>query len=123
MLRLGRENALKNEPPLTSADLRILEEAAAKLMAEIRQTADECAAKIESACARALELAEQRAATASEKPNLENLNLQSNIAIASDLVMKEQNPTLGELELMRSLNAFRSSCKPEVAGLDTKKRI
>lgn len=122
MLRLGRENALKNEPPLTSADLRILEEAAAKLMAEIRQTADECVAKIESACARALELAEQRAATASEKPNLGNLNLQSNIDIAPDFV-KEQSPTVGELELMRSLNAFRSSCKPEVAGLDTKKRV
>lgn len=52
-LNKANQAHLAKEPPLTPNDLKVLEESAARLMADIRSTTDECVARIEEAYARA----------------------------------------------------------------------
>ena len=52
MMRSGVVNARK-EQSLTPNDLKILEESAARLMADLRNVTDECVAKINRACSEA----------------------------------------------------------------------
>ena len=52
MLRSGRTLSPR-EQPLTPNDLKVLEESAAQLMADLRAVSDECVAKVETACLRA----------------------------------------------------------------------
>lgn len=52
MMRSGIGNAHK-EQPLTPNDLKVLEESAARLMADLRAVADECVERIDRACSEA----------------------------------------------------------------------
>jgi hypothetical protein len=52
MIRSGRSLAPR-EQPLTPNDLKILEESARQLMADLRAVSDECVTKVEAACLRA----------------------------------------------------------------------
>ncbi|MDH7602324.1 MAG: hypothetical protein QHI38_09270 [Armatimonadota bacterium] len=108
MLRVGRDNALKSEP-LTPADLRVLEETAARLMAELKATADECVAKIEAACARACSAGDVW--EASSRPERKNLIDWADTTASASEVAKQTGLTIGEIELMRSLRSCRSANK------------
>lgn len=52
MMRSGIVNAKKKQE-LTPNDLKVLEESAARLMADLRTVTDECVARVEEACANA----------------------------------------------------------------------
>ena len=52
MLKAGRASQ-KREQPLAPSDLKVLEETTARLMAELRTTADECISRVELALAQA----------------------------------------------------------------------
>ncbi|MCX8052925.1 MAG: hypothetical protein N3B12_03885 [Armatimonadetes bacterium] len=99
MLCSGRTYASRPEP-LTPADLRALEESAARLMADMRATADECVARIERACAEAVE----RSTNLSEL--IEGSDPSREIARRTGLMT-------GEVDLIRSLHAYG---RPEHAG-------
>ncbi len=103
MLRAGGKNNLKFEP-LTPADLRVLEEAAARLMEELRATADECVAKIEAACAQATQT-KQRFDAATTATDMQNPDWARCDISASELA-RQVGLTTGEIELMRSLRSF-----------------
>ena len=124
MLRAGRAQAAKGEP-LTPADLRALEESAARLMADLRATADECVARIERACAQAetplvregeapaepcpllgRSLAPPRAPQRSIFDLIESRDSSSEIARQAGL-------TTGEVELMRALQAAGDRCQAQ----------
>lgn len=105
MLRTGGKNNLKFEP-LTPADLRVLEEAAARLMEELRATADECVAKIEAACAQASQI-KQRFDAAPTAADMQNPNW-AGCDISAPELARQVGLTTGEIELMRSLRSFCS---------------
>lgn len=52
MVRAGR-SVPSRELPLSPNDLKVLEESAARLMADLRAVSEECAARVEAACDRA----------------------------------------------------------------------
>ncbi len=52
MLRTGQARPLKSDA-LSPADLKVLEESASRLTADLKAAADECVARIEAACANA----------------------------------------------------------------------
>ena len=102
--------------PLSPSDLRVLEESAERLMADMRIVTDECVARIEQACMQAqlrLESLEpaylsspatnahsawspipiERAPSLDSLDNLQSLNRQSDM-------------TIGEIELMRGLKTM-----------------
>ena len=98
MLRANRAQAAKAEP-LTPADLRALEESAARLMADLRATADECVARIERACSAAeTRLVREGAPQRSIFDLIESPDSSSEIARQAGL-------TTGEIDLMRALHA------------------
>jgi len=123
MSKVGQINARK-ELPLTPTDLKVLEESAARLMADLRLTTDECVARIEKACQsaeqsiRALESFQQGSATGYASSTLSANAAASStgdlIASASVLdaaqspaeIARLTGATTGEIELMRGLRAI-----------------
>ncbi|MHB9037538.1 MAG: hypothetical protein ACYC64_12800 [Armatimonadota bacterium] len=93
MLRAGQVQA-SNNPPLSPRDLKVLEESAARLMADLRTVTDECVARIESACADAARLTGSMERT-------ESIDHSSVVAGLAGL-------TTGEVELLRGLKAIET---------------
>lgn len=96
MLRAGQVQTRK-DPPLSPADLKILEESAARLMADLRAVTDECVARIECACADA----ERRMCSIEPKSILV-----SDVSVEQDDHPSETNLTNGEIELLKGLKAI-----------------
>lgn len=124
MSKAGQINARK-EMPLTPTDLKVLEESAARLMADLRLTTDECVSRMESAC-QAAEQAVMR--LESSKRELESGGLSPTSSCPSQNGAQPQWPqsfldpaqspaevakltgsTTGEIELIRGLRAI--SCE------------
>jgi hypothetical protein len=108
MLRTGRAQAAKSER-LTPADLRVLEESAARLMADLRATADECVARIERACAAAeAKLAAPEAGEGTvHTPQRSIFDLIESPDSPSEIA-RQAGLLTGEVELMRALRASGS---------------
>lgn len=119
MLKAG-QTAQKRELPLAPTDLKVLEESASRLMADLRAAADECVSRVELALAEAerriaaLESAQPLAiATAAEHPGttsrIEVTPMQANPYEMLDStesaaqVARQSGMTTGEIELLRSL--------------------
>jgi len=94
MVRSGKA---QNRNPLTPADLKLLEETAARLTADIRATADECVARVEQACKKAEHLLR----------NIEFANISASINKSTHFADSEdQRIPSGELELLRGLSSL-----------------
>lgn len=94
MVRAGQTHNKKN--PLTPADLKLLEETAARLTADIRAAANECVARVEQACERAENLLR----------TIESVSIpaaEQSTHFASD--MNQRIPS-GEVELLRGLSGL-----------------
>lgn len=96
MTRAGQAHT-RHDQPLTPNDLKVLEESAARLIADLRATADECVASIDRACADA----ERR---------IHALEVARYATDAWDC--RESHPTqpgltTGEIELLRGLESIR----------------
>ncbi|MGQ9454259.1 MAG: hypothetical protein ACUVRS_08550 [Armatimonadota bacterium] len=103
MLRVGKNNELKYEP-LSPADLKILEETTARLMEELRATADECVARIQKAYISCQSIEQTSSKSAADFAGGESVR-SSDITYGSSA---ESNLTVGEIELMRSLHLCQS---------------
>ncbi len=94
MVRAGQTH---NKNPLTPADLKLLEEVAARLTADIRAAAEECVARVEQACERAESL-------------LRNLERANSSVVAEQSTQfagnKSQRIPIGEVELLRGLSGL-----------------
>lgn len=116
MLKNGQLSPNK-EQPLTPNDLKVLEESAARLMADLRAVTDECVARIESACAEA----EQRTGVLEHSPAIAaNVNAPQiidaviaqptfsplNSTGTAAQVAKQAGMTTGEVELLRGLESI-----------------
>lgn len=108
MMRAGSFQP-KREQPLTPNDLKVLEESASRLIADLRAAADECVAKVE----RALSEAEVRLERA---PNLDistNGGQYSQVGVPVSegngtpepmaVLARQSGMTTGEVELIRNL--------------------
>jgi hypothetical protein len=95
MLKAGQVQARK-DPPLSPTDLKVLEESAARLMADLRTVTDECVARIESACADA----ERRTGC------LGNANATTEVSGSPNSPNALVGLTTGEVELLRGLEAI-----------------
>lgn len=120
MLKNGHMNPQK-EQPLTPNDLRVLEESAARLMADLRAVTDDCVARIEHACAEAetrigtLEEAEKSSSAVmgvcqsvttrnlSPAPVTEGILPSTEPAVN---VARQSGMTTGEVELLRGLESL-----------------
>lgn len=104
MLHAGQAQTRK-DPPLSPTDLKVLEESAARLMADLRAVTDECVARIEKACADAdsrIKSGGSNGITDEAKPvGFDSFDQISPIEDAADL-------TTGELELLKGLRAISS---------------
>lgn len=106
MLRVGKHNALKSEP-LSPADLKILEETTARLMEELRATADECVARIQKAYISCQSVEQASPESEAEFVGGESTK-RSDISHSSSA---DSGLTAGEIELIRSLNLCRSNAQ------------
>lgn len=102
MLRAGQIQARK-DPPLSPADLKILEESAARLMADLRAVTDECVARIENACSDA-----QRQIKSLEVGDLENIRTLPKTSTQDQplTISGLAELTNGEIELLKGLKAI-----------------
>jgi len=92
-----RSGQAQNKNPLTPADLKLLEETAARLTADIRATADECVARVEQACEKAESLLR----------TIEFANIPVPIRQSTHFASSEdQRIPSGELELLRGLSGL-----------------
>ncbi len=110
MMRAGSINA-RMENALTPSDLRVLEESAERLTADLTATADECVKRIETACLQAQRLLEALECATSR---IASLNTVSNNCIQSNyeeaeisqnqsfikMICSEENPKSGDCFLI-----------------------
>jgi hypothetical protein len=94
MVRSGR-SLPPREQPLTPNDLKVLEESAHRLMADLRAVSDECVAKVEAACELAQRLMKQREFAPQQVPKHE--------APASEPDPPRSGMLIGEVELLKGL--------------------
>ncbi len=99
MGRAGRAQS-RRDNPLSPADLKLLEETAQRLMADLRATADECVARVDAACERARSALDAHGA----KQEAAVSALQTGES-AADAARRAGVPT-GEVELLRGLRAI-----------------
>ncbi|MCE5322224.1 hypothetical protein LLG46_02785 [bacterium] len=99
MLHAGQIQARK-DPPLSPADLKVLEESAARLMADLRAVTDECIARIESACADA-----ERHIRPQDIVDVEDIRKVSQMD-THDKSGEFDGLTNGEIELLKGLKAI-----------------
>jgi len=126
MLKAGQVQA-RGQEPLSPTDLKVLEESAARMTADLKDTADECVAKIEQVLARAentiealqtrslpadlpgeelFHVAASRDADATRTPTL-NTYVDSDAPAAA--AAKSSGLTTGEVELIRDLRQLMTS--------------
>jgi hypothetical protein len=89
MIRSGR-SLTPREQPLTPNDLKVLEQSAAQLMADLRAVSDECVAKVEAACSRAERM-------------LSSDRTQTNREIRAEAESPRSGMLIGEIELVKGL--------------------
>ncbi|MCE5197662.1 MAG: hypothetical protein ABFD54_13650 [Armatimonadota bacterium] len=94
MLHAGQIQA-RNDQPLSSTDLKVLEETAARLMADMRMVTDECVARIQAACAEA-----EARINILETPQVVALDK------APPAIAEVKGMTNGEVELLRGLQSI-----------------
>ncbi len=125
MLKAGQVQA-RGQEPLSPTDLKVLEESAARMTADLKATADECVAKVEQVLARAentmealqtrslpadlpgeeLHVAASRDTHATRTPTL-NTYVDSDAPAAA--AAKSSGLTTGEVELIRDLRQLMTS--------------
>lgn len=104
MMRAGQAQTRK-DPPLSPTDLKVLEESAGRLMADLRAVTDECVARIEKACADA---------DGRIRPEGINIAIDEAKSVKYDSfdqtspIANTANLTTGELELLKGLKAISS---------------
>jgi len=119
MLRAGQT---RKDPPLSPNDLKVLEESASRLMADLQIVTDECVARIENACSEAEKklLALQNAGCiqhfAAPTMNLSTPDTQQAIdpirSISNESaadIARLSGMTTGEIELLRSLQSVKDT--------------
>ena len=121
MLKAGQQ-AGKREQPLAPTDLKVLEESATRLMADLRAAADECVSRVELAVAQAesrLRQADQQSAFGValrdqiDPTSLETLQ-RSNVSTlerseSAAQIARQSGMTTGEVELLRGLRQISTS--------------
>lgn len=117
MMRSGITNARK-EQPLTPNDLKVLEESAARLMADLRTMTDECVARIDRACCEAearIQSLENISPSFTEHPINTNQKISTPVPQLYEMIELDDQPagidtyagmTKGEIELMQGLKAI-----------------
>lgn len=96
MLKVGQVHAPKNQP-LSPSDLKVLEESAARLMADLRTTTDECVARIERALSQADAGIEAIAPPA---------RISREVEVIAQGIPAEGDMMTGEVELVNALRAI-----------------
>ena len=108
MMKAGSANN-KTEQHLTPNDLKVLEESAARLMNDLKATADECVAKIDQACLEA----ERRLLILSKSVNSESENTSSTSPITTiNKPLQNYSSTTGEIELINNLKTINKTQTP-----------
>lgn len=103
MLKTGQVQARK-EPSLSPTDLKVLEDSAARLMADLRTTTDECVARIEHALAEAETRLGSINVSRTAPANSFYQVIDNNQSPA--YIAREAGMTTGEVELLRGLKAI-----------------
>ena len=98
MLKAGAAHAPKSQP-LSPTDLKVLEESAARLMADLRTTTDECVARIE----RALSQADARIETIAPP-----VRIPREVKVITEHIPGDGEMMTGELELVNALRAIEA---------------
>lgn len=99
----------KKSQPLSPTDLKVLEESAARLMADLKAAADECVARVEFTLAEAehrmAALKADRSSTISQQfpAPVQSAIEQADASDNSSFLSPEPGMTTGEIELLRGL--------------------
>lgn len=105
MGRAGRQQA-QTRNQLSPSDLRLLEETAARLTAEIRAAADECVARVEAACRRAEGCLGEPATVSSECVAAGSVFSMLDDERSSAQIAQQVGMPTGEVDLLRGLRSM-----------------
>lgn len=95
MMQAGSIQTAKN-PPLSPNDLKVLEESAERLMADLRLVTDECVARIE------LALADAQSSLGEARPSVSPMTIRETPAA----VVRDTRMMRGEAELLEGLRTI-----------------